>query len=72
MDEKCKYYISSPGRSIKCQGIINGTSIRNIFPGTEEESTKNRTQHFESFCCNQFNSTRCPVYAAIKKAEGAL
>lgn len=71
MSDKCRYYISSPGHGIKCQGLIEGTSIKNVFGGPTDEAMKKKALHYETFCCNPNNCVKCPAFRAIRRSESA-
>lgn len=67
MDVQCKYYISSPGHCIKCQGLIPDTSIKNVFSGPTEEALDRKAAYLENYCCDQYNAPNCPAYRAIER-----
>lgn len=69
MDKKCRFFISNTGHSIKCSGIIDGTSIKNIFAGHNEEALEKKAIHYETFCCDRYNCVNCPTYKAIMRVE---
>lgn len=66
----CPMYLSQPGRTIKCKGIIPDTFTKILFCGDNEESEQAKEAHYNGFCCNADNFPRCPIYASIMQFGG--
>lgn len=66
-NEKCRYFISSRGHCIKCQGLIDNTTMKNVFAGPTDEALEKKAQHFDTYCADPYNAPNCPAYRAIER-----
>lgn len=62
----CPFYMGETGKSVACEGLIDGTRSRNVFPDEAAKRTYMQTR-----CMTHAYGRRCFHAAAlIEKAEG--
>lgn len=62
----CPFYLGETGKSISCEGMIDGVRARNVFPTEEAKSSYMQTR-----CQTHAYARRCWHAAAlVEKEEG--
>ena len=62
----CPFYLGETGKSISCEGMIDGTRARNVFPSSEV-----KMRYMQERCYSHAYARRCWHAAAlVGKAEG--
>ena len=62
VDAKCPFYIQDSAKTIHCEGLSEGETIRRKF---DDEVLCTRT--FRGSCCGRYNE--CPVYKMITEIK---